>query len=109
MAEHLGDLPFYRLSGTVILCDRGTGTLNCCFCEFWKPIGDDRIAANNGYCRFNAPAAILPHQLSRKDLSERDKFELGDRVVPPRAFQPIHPITNSLWSCAQAERPKIKR
>lgn len=83
--------------------------LNCCFCEFWKPIGDDRIAATNGYCRFKTPAAILPHQLSRKDLSERDKFELGDRAVPPRAFQPIHPITNSLWSCAQAKRLKTKR
>ena len=83
--------------------------LNCCFCEFWKPIGDDRIAATNGYCRFNAPAAILPHQISRKDLSERDKFELGDRAVPPRAFQPIHPITNSLWSYAQAKRLKTNR
>ena len=83
--------------------------LNCCFYEFWKPIGDDCVAATNGYCRFNAPAAILPHQLSRKDLSERDKFELGDRAVPPRAFQPIHPITNSLWSCAQAKRLKTKR
>jgi hypothetical protein len=109
LAEYLRDLPFSRLSGTDILCDRGTGMLNCCFCEFWKPIGDDRIAATNGYCRFNAPAAILPHQLSRKDLSERDKFELGDRAVPPRAFQPIHPITNSLWSCAQAKRFKTKR
>jgi hypothetical protein len=29
--------------------------------------------------------------------------------VPPRAFQPIHPITNSLWSCAQAKRLKTKR
>jgi hypothetical protein len=64
--------------------------LNCCFCEFWKPIGDDRIAATNGYCRFNAPAAILPHQLSRKDLSERDKFELGDRAVPPARLS-THP------------------
>jgi len=109
LAEHLRDLPFSRLSGTIILCDRGTSMLNCCFCEFWKPIGDDRVAATNGYCRFNAPAAILPHQLSRKDLSELDKFELGDRAVPPRAFQPIHPITNSLWSCAQAKRLKTKR
>jgi len=109
LAEHLRDLPFFRLSGTIILCDRGTSMLNCCFCEFWKPIGDDRVAATNGYCRFNAPAAILPHQLSRKDLSELDKFELGDRAVPPRAFQPIHPITNSLWSCAQAKRLKTKR
>ena len=74
-----------------------------------EPIGDDRVAATNGYCRFNAPATILPHQLSRKDLSERDKFELGERAVPPRAFQPIHPITNSLWSCAQAKRLKTKR
>ena len=69
--------------------------LNCCFYEFWKPIGDDRVAATNGYCRFYTPAAILPHQLSRKDLSERGKFELGERAVPPRTFQPIHPITNT--------------
>jgi hypothetical protein len=109
LAEHLRDLPFYLLSGTVMLRDRGTSILNCCFCEFWKPIGDDRIPATNGYCRFNAPAAILPYQLSRKDLSERDKFELGERAVPPHAFQPIHPITNSLWSCAQAKRFKTKR
>jgi len=109
LAEHQPDLPFFWLSGALIQWNRGTSTLNCCFCEFWKPIGDDRIAAINAYCRFNAPAAILPHQLSRKDLSERDKFELGDRAVPPRAFQPIHPITNSLWSCAQAKRLKTKR
>jgi hypothetical protein len=109
LAEHLRDLPFYLLSGTVMLRDRGTSILNCFFCEFWKPIGDDRIPATNGYCRFNAPAAILPYQLSRKDLSERDKFELGERAVPPHAFQPIHPITNSLWSSAQAKRFKTKR
>ena len=60
--------------------------LNYCFFEFWKPIRDDRVAATNGYCRSNSPAATLPHQLSRKDLSERDKFELGERAVPPRAF-----------------------
>ena len=88
--------------------------LNCCFCEFWKPIGGDCIAVTNGYCRFNAPAAILPHQLSRKGLFERDKFKLGERTVPPRtvpprAGQPIHPITNLLWSCAQAKRLKTKR
>jgi len=109
LAEHLRDLPFSRLSGTIILCDRGTSMLNCCFCEFWKPIGDDRVAATNGYCHFNAPAAILPHQLSRKDLFERDKFELGKRALPLCAFQPIHPIINSLWSCAQAKRLKTKR
>ena len=79
------------------------------FLRILKLIGDDRVTATNGYYCFNAPAAILPHQLSRKDLSERDKFELGDRAVPPRAFQPIHPITNSLWSCAQAKRLKTKR
>ena len=82
---------------------------NCCFCEFWKLIVDDRVAATDGYWRFNTPAAILPHQLSRKDLSERDKFELGERAVPPRSGLPIHPITNSLWSCAQAKRLKTKR
>ena len=79
---------------------------NCCFCEFWKLIVGNRVAATNGYCHFNAPAAILPHQLSRKDLSERYKFELGERVVPPRAGLPIHPITNSLWNCAQANASK---
>ena len=83
--------------------------LSCCFYEFWKPIGDDRVAATNGYCRFNTPAAILPHQLSRKNLSKRDKFELGERAVPPSTSQPIHPITNSLWSCAQTKRLKTKR
>ena len=56
------------------------------FGEFRKPIGDDRVAATNGYCRFNSPAATLPHQLSRKDLSKRDKFELGERALPPRGF-----------------------
>ena len=81
----------------------------CCFCEFWKPIGDDRVAATIEYSRFNAPAATLPHQLSRKDLSERDKFELGERAVPPRAGLPIHPITNSLRGCTQTKRPKTKR
>ena len=65
--------------------------LNCCFCKFWKPIGDDRVAANNRYCHFNAPTAILPHQLSRKDLSERYEFEFDKTAVRPRAFQPIHP------------------
>jgi hypothetical protein len=70
--------------------------LNCCISELWKPISDDRIATTNGYCRLDAPAAILPHQLSRKDTSERNKFELRERSVPPRGFQPNHPITNSL-------------
>ena len=70
--------------------------LNCCFCEFWKPIGDDRIAATNGYCRFNAPAAILPHQLSRKDLSERDKFELGERAGRLSAYSSDHKFTMEL-------------
>ena len=60
--------------------------LSCYFCKLWIPIGDDRVAAANGYCRFNAPAAILPHQLSRRVLSERDQFELGERAVPPHAF-----------------------
>jgi hypothetical protein len=83
--------------------------LTYCFYEFWKPIGDDRVAATIRYCRFNTPAAILPHQLSHKDLSKRDRFELGERAVPPRTFQPIHPITNSLWSCAQTKRVKTKR
>ena len=82
--------------------------LNCCICEFWEPISDDHFAATNGYCRFNAPITILQHQLSRKDSSERDKFELDERAVPPRAFQPIHPITNLLRSCAQAKRLKTK-
>ena len=83
--------------------------LNCCICELWKPIGDDRVAANNGYCRFNAPAAFLPHQLSRKDISERNKFELRERAVQPRVFELIHSITNSLWICAQVTRLKTKR
>ena len=83
--------------------------LNCCICELWKSIGDDRVAANNGYCRFNAPAAILPHQLSRKDISERNKFELRERAVQPRVFELIHSITNSLWICAQVKRLKNKR
>jgi hypothetical protein len=82
--------------------------LNCCICEFWRSIGDDRVTATNEYCRINAPAAILPHQLSCKDLSKRGKFELGERTVLPRAFQPIHPITNSLCCCAQANRLKTK-
>ncbi|MDB3880476.1 hypothetical protein N9315_05140 [Alphaproteobacteria bacterium] len=79
---------------------------NCCFYEYWKLIVDDRVAATNGYCRFYTPAAILPLQLSRKDLSDRDKFELGERAVLPRAGLPIHPITNSLWSYAPAKPPK---
>ena len=83
--------------------------LNCCICKLWKPIGGDRVAANNGYCRFNAPATILPHQLSRKDISERNKFELRERAVPPRVFELIHSITNSLWICAQVKRLKTKR
>ena len=83
--------------------------LNCCICKFWRPIGDDRVAATNEYCRLNAPATILPYRLSRKDLSERNKFELGESAVPPRAFQLIHPITNSLWSCAQKKRLKTRR
>ena len=82
---------------------------NCCFCEFCKLIVDNRVAAANGYCGFNAPAAILPNLLSRKDLSERDKFELGERAVPPRDGLPIHLITNSLWGCAQAKHLKTKR
>ena len=60
--------------------------LNCCFCELWKPIGYDRVVAANGYCRLNGPATILPHQLSRKDLSERDQFEPSERAVPPHVF-----------------------
>ena len=83
--------------------------LNFCICELWKPIGDDRVAVNNGYCRFNAPAAILPHQLSHKDISERNKFELRERAVPPRVFELIHSITNSLWIYAQVKRLKTNR
>jgi hypothetical protein len=83
--------------------------LNCCICELWKPIGDDRVAANNGYCRFNAPAPILQHQLSREDISERNKFEIRERAAPPRIFELIHSITNSLWICAQVKRLKTKR
>ena len=79
------------------------------FLRILKLIDDDRVAETNGYCRFNAPAAILPPQLSRKDLSERDKFDLGKRALPPYAFQSIHPIINLLWSCAQAKRLKTKR
>ena len=82
---------------------------NCCIYEFWRPIGNDRVAATTGYRRFSAHVTILPHQLSRIDLSERDKFELGERAVPPRAIQPIHPITNSLRSCTQEKRIKTKR
>ena len=56
------------------------------------------------------PLPLFCHiRLSREDLSECDKFELGKRAVPPRAFQPLHPIANSLWSCAQAKRLKAKR
>ncbi|MDC0649681.1 hypothetical protein OAQ37_04135 [Alphaproteobacteria bacterium] len=65
--------------------------LNCCFCKFWKLIDGGHVAATNGYCHLNAPTAILLHQLSRKDLSKRDKAELGESAVPPRAFQPIPP------------------
>ena len=83
--------------------------LNCCFCEFWTLIVGNRVAATNGYCHFNAPAAILPHLLSRKDLFERDKFELGERAVPPRAGMPIDTITNPPRSCAQAKRLETKR
>ena len=82
---------------------------NCRFCEFWKLIFDDRVAAINGYQRLNAPAAILLHQLSRTDLSERNKFELGERAVPPRAGMPIDTITNPPRSCAQAKRLETKR
>ena len=82
---------------------------NCCFCEFWKLIVDDRVVAINGYCRFDAPAAILPHHLCRKDISERNKFELRERAVQPRVFELIHSITNSLWICAQVKRLKTKR
>ena len=64
------------------------------FLRILKLIGDDRVAATIEHSRFNAPAAILPHQLSRKDLSERDKLELDERALLPRTFQPIHPITN---------------
>jgi hypothetical protein len=81
---------------------------NCCFCEFWKLIVNDRVAAANGYCCFNTPAAILPNLPSHKDLSERGKYELGQRAVAPRAGLPIHPITNSLWGCAQTKRLKNK-
>ena len=83
--------------------------LNCYICEFWKPIGGDHVAATNRYCRFNTPAVIPPHQLSCKVISGRDKTELGERAMPPRAFQPIHPVTNSLWICTQAKRLKTKR
>ena len=83
--------------------------LNCCICKLWNPIGDDRVAAKNGYCRLNAPAAILPQQLSRKEISERNKFELRERAAPPRVFVFIHSITNSLWICAQVKRLKTKR
>ena len=83
--------------------------LNCCICELWKPIGDDRVAANNGYCRLNALAPILTHQLIRKDISKRNKFELRERAAPPRVFELIHSITNSLWICVQVKRLKTKR
>ena len=73
-----------------------------------KPVRDNRVATTNGYCHFNTPAAILPHQLRRKDISEVSKFELRKRAKPPRGFQPIHPITNSLWICAQRKRLNTK-
>ena len=82
---------------------------NCSFYEFWKLIFDDRVAATNGYYRLNAPAAILLHQLRRIDLCERDKFELGERAVPPRAGLPIDTITNPPRSCAQAKRLETNR
>ena len=55
------------------------------------------------------PATNLTHQLSRKDISKRNKFELGERAMLSRAFQPTYPITNSLSICAQAKRLKTKR
>lgn len=77
--------------------------LTCCQCAFWHPINGDHDTATNGHCRFHAPAAILPHQLKRVEMAEIDKFALGARAVPPRALQPLHPITNTLWGCGQAK------
>ena len=75
--------------------------LICCDCRYWKPIGKVEDATN-GYCRMRAPAAIMPYRISAKELSERDKFELGERDIPPRSMQPLHPISNALWGCGEA-------
>ena len=76
--------------------------LLCCDCQYWKAIGalED---ATEGYCRFRAPPAIMPFRVPAKTLAERDKFELGERDVPPRGFQPLHPITNALWGCGEGK------
>lgn len=76
--------------------------LVCCECRFWRAVGNVEDATY-GYCRYRAPAAILPHSVSAMILAEHDKFELGERDVPPRGFQPIHPITNALWGCGEGE------
>jgi len=76
--------------------------MKCCDCRFWKAVGTTEDATE-GYCRYRAPSAILPHRVSAKDLAERDKFELGDREIPPRGFQPMHPITNALWGCGEGK------
>lgn len=74
----------------------------CFKCQFWKAIGATKDATD-GYCRYRAPSAILPFRVSAKILAERDKFELGERDVPPRGFQPMHPITNALWGCGEGK------
>ncbi len=77
--------------------------ISCCDCLYWKPAGANPDEATSGFCRFHAPSAILPYQVSAMDLAERDKFELGERDIPPRSMQPLHPITNALWSCGEGK------
>lgn len=76
--------------------------MQCCDCQFWKPKGAAKDAIE-GFCCYRAPSAILPFRVPAKALAERDKFELGERDIPPRGFQPLHPITNALWGCGEGK------